>query len=197
MCGRYIANSEDEITEIREILKQISLRFVSAEFDANSALSDIYPTNKVMIINKSDGVTPVKWGIEKWDGKAVIINAKSETYEQSGFFKPFAKNRCVIPAHGYYEWMTMQDKSKQKYAFTSKNNKGIFMTGIMKPSQEKLSDNNRFAIITRPAQENILHIHARMPLIIFAEQIEQWLSGKLSVQDIREQDTEITFEQAV
>jgi len=92
-------------------------------------LTYIYPTNKVFIIDKNSTPAFAKWGLLKCDNKGVIINAKSETYEQSGFF-PFADNRCIIPAHGYYEWLTLQDKKKVNYVFTSKSKYGIFMTGI-------------------------------------------------------------------
>lgn len=196
MCGRYIANSEDEIVEIREILKQISMRFLSAEIERNAALSDIFPTDKVMIINSSAEITKAKWGIEKWDKKGVIINAKSETFEQSKFFSPFAKNRCVVPAHGYYEWRTVQDKKKVKYVFMNENNRAIFMAGILKPSFQK-GEQGELAIITRPAAEEILFIHPRMPLIIKAEQIGQWLSGAISVRELKKQSPGILWKEAV
>ncbi|MCL1822697.1 MAG: SOS response-associated peptidase [Oscillospiraceae bacterium] len=197
MCGRYIANSEDEITEIREILKQISMRLVSFEVPESGesgtvpALSDVFPTNQVLLINKTAEIIRSTWGLEKWDKKGVIINAKSETCEQSGFFKPFANNRCIIPAHGYYEWRkpdNPEDKQKIKYAFSSKNKHGIFMAGLYKT--------DTFAIITKPAEEEILFIHPRMPLIISAEQAQDWLSGKLSIKEAVLQQSGITFKEA-
>lgn len=33
MCGRYLVNTEDELTEIREILKEISLRISKTSID--------------------------------------------------------------------------------------------------------------------------------------------------------------------
>ena len=184
MCGRYIANSEDEVMEIREILKQISIRFVNAE----AVMSEIFPTNQVMLINKTES-TLAKWGIEKWDKKGVIINAKSETYEQSRFFGDFADNRYIIPAHGYYEWQTMPDKKKIKYFFTNGERHGIFMAGIY----NKQGD---FAIITKPAEEEIRYIHTRMPLIIRAEQAFDWLNGELSVKELCTVNSGIVWKEA-
>jgi len=191
MCGRYIANSEDEIIEIREILKQISIRFINHEFGDNALLADIYPTNKVLVIKNKIEITRAKWGIEKWDKKGFIINAKSETYQQSGFFKPFAGNRCIIPAHGYYEWQTLQDKTKAKYVFTSENKHGIFMAGIYKTALES----DEFVIITKPAEEKIKFIHDRMPLIVKAEQVEDWLDEKLQIRDIQGQKSGVAWEE--
>jgi len=191
MCGRYIANSEDEVMEIREILKQISMRFVLPK-TAEAALSEMFPTNQVMLINKSESVL-AKWGIEKWDNKGVIINAKSETYEQSRFFGSFADNRCIIPAHGYYEWhntasRSLTHKKKIKYAFTSGERHGIFMAGVYNKQGE-------FAIITKPAEPKIRFIHDRMPLIIHAEQAADWLNGKISVKGLCEVNSGITWKE--
>ncbi|MCL2634870.1 MAG: SOS response-associated peptidase family protein [Oscillospiraceae bacterium] len=202
MCGRYIANSEDEIMEIREILKQISMRLVNKK----AALSEIFPTDKVIILTNCQLSTVnyqlSKWGVEKWDGKGVIINAKSETYEQSRFFGSFAVNRCIIPAHGYYEWGKPNPSASQKtkYMFTSEDKHGIFMCGIYRPIAERDRQNLRvealdFAIITKPADENISHIHPRMPLIIRPEQAEDWLSGRAGVSEMCR--CEVIYEEAV
>jgi putative SOS response-associated peptidase YedK len=187
MCGRYIANTEEEIMEIREILKQISMRLAS-DAEIPNALSEIFPTHEVMFINKAFEMTRAKWGLEKWDKKGIIINARCETYE-SNYFKKFAGNRCVIPAHGYYEWQKTADKSKIKYAFTSNNKHGIFMAGIY-------NKNSEFAVITKPAEGNIEFIHPRMPLIIKAEQVENWLTGKAGVRELSEQEIGVLFREA-
>jgi putative SOS response-associated peptidase YedK len=129
-----------------------------------------------MLINRNESVA-AKWGISKWDGKGVLINAKSETYENSRFWGSFANNRCLVPAHGYYEWQPLPGKKKVKYSFKSGDKHGVFMAGIY----DKQGD---FAIITKPANENLLHIHPRMPLTIRSEQAEEWLSGRLTIDDV-------------
>ena len=189
MCGRYISNSEAEVMEIREILKLISMRFVLAEYPA--ALAEVFPTNRVTIINSLEPLY-AKWGIEKWDKKGVIINARSETYENSGFFKHFAKNRCIIPAHGYYEWRKGEGKTKIKYAFTGGDNHGIFMAGIIKPTPEQAE----FAIITKPAEPEIHFVHDRMPVIVRAEQVGGWLSGQLPMRELCAMNSGIVWEKA-
>ncbi|MDR2532288.1 MAG: SOS response-associated peptidase [Oscillospiraceae bacterium] len=187
MCGRYIANSEDEIMEIREILKQISLRLTFT--DAQCApLQEIFPTNEVIFINNLYAIGKARFGLEKWDKKCVIINARSENYE-SNYFRQFAGNRCLIPAHGYYEWQTLPDKKKIKYAFMTGEKHGIFMAGIH-------NKNNEFAVITKPAESEIEFIHPRMPLIIKAEQAEDWLSGKANVRELVGQTSGVVFEEA-
>ncbi|MCL2697907.1 MAG: SOS response-associated peptidase [Oscillospiraceae bacterium] len=197
MCGRYIANSEDEIMEIREILKQISLRLSYTEVDVSSALAEVFPTHEVMFIHAAgaDIISGAKgkFGLEKWDKKGVIINAKSETYENN-YFRQFAKNRCIVPAHGYFEWLKAEDKPrasapKIKYTFTSNDKHGIFMAGIY-------NKNNEFAIITKSAEPEISFIHPRMPLIISAAQVEDWLSGKAQISELVKQGSGLLYEKA-
>ena len=86
-------------------------------------------------------------------------------------------NRCIIPAHGYYEWETLPNRKKVKYASTSGDKHGIFMAGIYDNKAD-------FAVITKPAAENILPIHPRMPLIIIASQAEDWLNGRLAAREV-------------
>ncbi|MCL2638893.1 MAG: SOS response-associated peptidase [Oscillospiraceae bacterium] len=187
MCGRYIANSEDEIMEIREILKQISIRLVETGGQC-PPLQEIFPTHEVMLITAAFELVRGKFGLEKWDKKGVIINARSENYENN-YFRQFAKNRCLIPAHGYFEWQKNEDKTKIKYAIKSREKHGIFMAGIY-------NKNNEFAVITKPAELEISAIHPRMPLIIPSAQAEAWLNGQARVMELAEQKSELFFEKA-
>ncbi len=58
----------------------------------------------------------VRWGlVPSWaknpEGAARMINARSETVaEKPSFRRPFAQRRCIVPADGYYEWVTAADE---------------------------------------------------------------------------------------
>ena len=55
------------------------------------------------------------WGlVPGWaqspDMGAKMINARAETvHEKPAFRRPFAARRCLLPADGYYEWVTGQE----------------------------------------------------------------------------------------
>ena len=52
-----------------------------------------------------------------------MINARSETVrEKPAFRDSFAHRRCLIPADGYYEWLT-QGKEKLPYLYEFDNGK--------------------------------------------------------------------------
>ena len=194
MCGRYIPNTEDEIMEIREILKEISIRLSQSELQNNE---DVYPSKITPAIYMDDEYTimdKAKFGFEKWDKKGVIFNAKSETVTQSKFFNPFIDgNRCIIPAHSYYEWQTMADKQKIKYEFYSEEQDFLLMAGIYRQNH----DNREFVILTKQANESIQTIHPRMPVILQHEYVRDWLNGKLNVSNINDKlDSSIYYKKS-
>lgn len=60
----------------------------------------------------------LKWGlVPSWatspEGAARMINARAETVqEKPSFRRAFAARRCIVPADGYYEWMTEPDERR-------------------------------------------------------------------------------------
>lgn len=188
MCGRYIPNTEDEITEIREILNEISGRISRIDYDLTNDRADVFPsTLNPVILERDNGVVvdELKWGFGKWDGKGTVINAKSETVKKSPFFSPHLNNRCVIPAHGYYEWQSGEGKTKIKYEFTSPGNKGLFMAGLFR--------GNEYVILTTRAKEQIRFIHDRMPLLMLPEQIYGWLRSDIAPERLGEYPNELIY----
>lgn len=172
MCGRYIPNTEKEIAEIREILRRISIR-ISLE-DLNVLENkDVCPTDTAPVICMNSGVTVAeraRWGFNKWDGKGVIINARSETADLSKLFSPYVRSRrCVVPAHGYYEWMNIGARQKEKYVFTGC--RPLFMAGLYRVSGER----KEFVILTKTADDNIKFVHSRMPVILPENSLKDWL----------------------
>lgn len=69
---------------------------------------------------------PLRWGlVPSWakspDVGVKMINARAETvHEKPSYRRPFAARRCLLPADGYYEWVTgdaerrEEEKGKRK-----------------------------------------------------------------------------------
>ncbi|MCS0634369.1 SOS response-associated peptidase [Streptomyces sp. LP05-1] len=61
---------------------------------------------------------PLKWGlVPSWaknpEGAARMINARAETvHEKPSYRQAFTARRCLLPADGYYEWVTGGDERK-------------------------------------------------------------------------------------
>ena len=56
----------------------------------------------------------------------------------------------------------------------------LFMAGLYRECEE----GREFVIITKDAYGDVTDIRNRMPVILRADQIEKWLNGKLSPDDI-------------
>ena len=181
MCGRYVLTEDWDIDEVEKILRDINEKYYGTGVSAKTG--EIYPTNNAPVLSVQSGrpvLSLMKWGFPKWDGKGIIINAKSETAaEKRMFLKPLAQRRCVIPSTGFYEWAKLDEKAKIKYRFNSAHSPMLYMAGMyteysVSPQEEPISE--RFVILTRSANESMKDIHERMPVILYKDELVRWLT---------------------
>jgi len=189
MCGRYEFSNEEDIFEIQSILQEIDANFHETSFKTG----EIFPTNHAPVYTASDGkpgLAVMQWGFPKWDGKGVIINAKSETAaEKRTFSRLLEEKRCVIPATGFYEWYKKANvKSKDKYLFQMKDSPMLYMAGLYNKFQDGDNIRECFVIFTRAANKSIQDIHDRMPVILHGEEMESWLMDKGFIAPVFERD---------
>ncbi|MCL2377873.1 MAG: SOS response-associated peptidase [Defluviitaleaceae bacterium] len=190
MCGRYSAPAETDIIAICGILHDISLGIINDDFLEYVKTDDeVRPTNHAPVItclgNGTVSLQDMRWGFKKWDGKGgPVINARVETLTTKSMFAPLLKvGRMVVPANEYYEWKNI-GRDKIKYSIKDAGGNALFMAGLYREGD----DGREFVIITKDANEGIAEIHKRMPVILHANQIADWLTGKLSPDDIKNLD---------
>ncbi len=165
MCGRYYID-EKTLSEVWEDFPELDSSLVVPPS------GDIVPSMPALSITAGadSGLTPaiLFWGFPGFDGKKLIINARAESIrERPTFADSIRERRCVLPAAGFYEW----DRKKQKVAFVHEHDPVIYLAGIWKP----YGDINRFVIITREANESMIPVHDRMPLMIEPGDVKDWL----------------------
>lgn len=169
MCGRYNFTAE-EVKEIWDIVNKVDDKLYKS--------GDIYPTNQAIVFTGAEKAVKaqvMKWGFPKWDGKGVIINAKSETAADKKMFAgALAGRRCVVPATGFYEWQKHNpDLPKTKYLFSVPQSKVLYMAGLYTSFE---NNSECFVILTQNANETIADIHSRMPVILNKSEIDTWLT---------------------
>ena len=192
MCGRYTVLTEDEIIRIRNILRQISLGLTRDEIGADDTgdRKEVFPTNTAPVITRDKlGVNfeSIKWGFKKWQDGGVIINARAETLKEKVMFaKLLFTGRCVVPAGEFFEWERIGGK-KKKYFAKDRGGNLLFMAGLYRNvrDNESVSGYSReFVIITKNSVTEINKIHSRMPVLLRVDQIEPWLNGKMSPEEL-------------
>ena len=155
---------------------------------------NICPTTTIDAVLAVDGknvLAPMRWGlIPAWwskplkEMKLATFNARAETVASKPMFRSaFKRNRCLIPASGYYEWEDTPG-GKQPHYFTRRDGQVTSIAGIWdewtnKETGEVLK--SCAMIITEP-NKFTAEVHDRMPVILEAQHFEPWLSGKAGLE---------------
>ena len=121
MCGRYVIRKP--VTSTNKIVHKNEGVDDNENFNA-------YPTSLLPIIKANENeiiLTNLIWGlVPSWSKKMSdfkpLNNARLETVTEKITFKNLLnKNRCVIPASGYYEWKKDENNKKKRLnTFTKK-----------------------------------------------------------------------------
>lgn len=191
MCGRYTLTNPDPL-KLRarfDILESVEV--------AEEPRYNIAPTDPVLAVRRlEDGVRDLgrlRWGLvpgrwaEKKGGRP-LINARAETLEtQPAFRDSFRERRCLIPADGFYEWLT-DDRGKRPLWFSRPDHELFAFAGIWAELPVRGSDDvlHSCAIVTCPPNELMRPIHDRMPVILPVDSEQLWLDPDRSTDEVRE-----------
>ena len=181
MCGRYVnKNTIDDLTDF--FGPELSI-------DISSPLNQSYnicPTQYSSVLFKSMSrmrLENMSWGlIPSWSKDksfaSKLINARIETVEEKPSFKNLVKkNRCIVIANGYYEWITTAEGKQPVYIYSKEN--VVLMAGLW-TSWGKV---NSFTIITKSSEGILKNIHHRMPLLINHSDVNTYLDNKIDFSD--------------
>jgi putative SOS response-associated peptidase YedK len=200
MCGRYYIDIDHK--EFKRIIEEAEKNIYK-----ECSTGEIYPSNIAPIyIEDEHNMKPIlaKWGLPKYDGNGIVINARVETLSKRPMFKNLVdRSRCVVPASAFYEWKDEEGNKKDKYAF-KKPDSLIYMAGLYDTVEQSGSRQMSmfgheqvmdicYTIITKEADSSVSPIHDRMPLIIEKCEIEDYLEGK-SIEEISENKADLEIE---
>ncbi|MFJ4157841.1 SOS response-associated peptidase family protein [Pseudomonas sp. NPDC089752] len=187
MCGRYsIYESMDHY------LRQLSLDLVVINGYDREPINryNVAPSTRVEIVHQvGDGlsVDRVKWGWSPFWAKGKRpdpINARAETVMSGKFFKGLWPNgRALAPANGWYEWLPdpADPKRKQPYYITSADGCPLFFAALAEVHQSvERDERDGFVIITAAADQGLVDIHDRKPLVLRPELAREWIDPATS-----------------
>jgi putative SOS response-associated peptidase YedK len=144
----------------------------------------------------------VSWGLVPFWAKDPsignkMINARMETVtEKPAFRKAFASRRCLLPADGYFEWYATEQKTKagkpmkQPFFIHPADGGVMAMAGLYEIWRDPTRDDDdpqRFrwtcTVLTTSAEDDLGHIHDRMPLLVEPDRYAAWLDPTTSAAD--------------
>jgi len=154
---------------------------VDFEPRTNIAPSQMAP---VVRYNPKDGqrhLDLLRWGlVPHWSKtmeiKASLINARVETLlEKPAFRDAFIHRRCLVPANAFYEWQS-GTKPKQPFAITLKDGGLFAFAGLWENWRAPAGQWVRsFTILTTQANDLLVGLHQRMPVILAPVHHALWL----------------------
>ncbi len=182
MCGRYVLNAPDDLSE-RFQLRQLS---VSLPHSWNIAPT----TSQLVVVENRDGdreARTMTWGLTpRWAKDAARkgpspINARAEGISDKPMFRNLLRNRrCLVPANGFYEWKNLGDH-KQPYYVSIPDEPVFSFAGLYdawKADDEQVVAS--YTIITTAANSLMSGIHQRMPVILHRDDEEEWLDRSIN-----------------
>lgn len=178
MCGRYVLKAG--IEELKENYVATPHGTFEWRPNYNAAPSADMP---VVLHLEKDGrvIDKYRWGLVPFWAKEVntgysMFNARAESIaSKKTYQKPFKKQRCIVPASGFYEWVKTPD-GKIPHYITLKDQGLMSFAGLYehwKGDGDQVV--NSFTIITTESNNKLAPIHDRMPAILLDQEIDLWL----------------------
>lgn len=186
MCGRFERSSP-----IERIIRNFRIHTASLELPPSY---NVAPSEDVLIIRVDDKgerlLETCSWGfLPFWAKDPVMahkmINARAETIATKPAFRAaFKKHRCLVIADGFYEWQK-KEKSKVPFYIHLKSGKpfgfaGLFSNWSLEKGEAGICT---CTIITTDANELLMPIHDRMPVIVPPDKEDLWLDPATQEQE--------------
>jgi putative SOS response-associated peptidase YedK len=159
---------------------------------------NVAPTEEALaVVNGKEGGREahlLRWGLVPSYAKDLkgppMFNARSETVAAKAPFKSLigkARNRCLIIADGFYEWLRPEDRKAQRvpFRFTVDGGEPFAFAGLWCWSRPGGGDWLASATILTCAPNGLVaRLHDRMPVILSGPDAEAaWLSADLTPSD--------------
>lgn len=183
MCGRFYLDTPREHLREQFALKQMPL--LAGRFN-------IAPSQDIAAIREGEAgreLVMLHWGlIPHWakeeKTKFSMINARAETVATKPAYRSaFRQRRCLVPASGFFEWKPT-GRGRQPYAVRLKDTDLFAFAGLWEHWEgEDGKTIESCTIIVTNANELLLPIHDRMPVILAPADYDDWLDSKTAEPD--------------
>lgn len=213
MCGRYASSRKPEdLVEEFEVDRVVVSAPLEPDFNV-APTKDVYAVfdrvpkqpddqSEDQERDKQRRLAVLRWGlVPSWAKDPGIgsrmINARVETLaEKPAFRRAFAKRRCLLPADGYYEWyptsqLTKNNKPVKQPFFIRPVDGGVLaMAGLYEiwrngsvPEEDPDAFLWTVSVITTTAEDELGHIHDRMPMLVEPGSYDAWLDPAVTETD--------------
>lgn len=144
------------------------------------------PTQLLPVITSASpgGVSLFYWGASpEWSKNKTLaeraINSRAEHFEEKPSLKrALRKNRCIVPADGFYAWKKVGKKTSIPYRFILSTKEIFSIAGIWEEFEDTEGIQiQTFTLITTESNGFVGQIQERMPLILNTQTENLWLDS--------------------
>lgn len=187
MCGRYnVTPSAEAFIEAFDIVAGMDNLPEQPRYNISPSTRRSETTVPAVRVNDAGARALVlpQWPLIPFWAKERTLkfstaNAKGETVAEKPAFRGAWRRgrRCLIPAHGYYEWQALPgQKTKQPYHICLPDGRLFAFGGVWDRWRDQAGGViESCAIITTEPNDDLRAIHSRMPLIVYAADYDGWL----------------------
>lgn len=175
MCGRFTLYADPSV---------LKARFALPEVPTLAPSWNIAPSQPIATVRQGEEgarrLVFCRWGLRPhWarEGARAPINVRAETVADKPTFRAaFRRQRCLVPASGYYEWRAGPE-GKQPVYFRPVEDEILAFAGLWETRvrEDGASALRTAAIITTAAGEDTRAVHDRMPAVLAPDLWDQWL----------------------
>lgn len=188
MCGRYRFKSD-----LGELMERFPELRIAAPLTPrhNVAPTQLAPVG--VLEPQGLALRMMRWGlVPAWSkdtrDAARCINARCETAATKPSFRAaFRDRRCLVIAHGYYEWQSTPH-GKQPWLYGRKGEGLLCLAGLWEawspPGDPAAPALETFTILTTSPNSLAARLHDRMPVILPPDAWKPWLDPKAARADL-------------
>jgi putative SOS response-associated peptidase YedK len=191
MSGRFTRNySWEQIHALYRLAGPAAIPNVQPRFNA-------CPADPADTIVESDGkreLVEMRWGLVPfWWSKPLkeprprdLQCTRRDRDDKAGLSRAVPEKRCLMPVSGYYEWQDTPN-GKQPWYFTARDGSPVLtIAGLWDEwKSRETGDVKSCAMIITEPNEFVAEVHDRMPVLLKPDQFEHWLSGDMSVEELK------------
>lgn len=194
MCYHYSLTKKQE-----EIMRMIQAEWEMPFEPVFHTTGFNFPQMPVITSEAPNKVQLYNWGlVPHWvksledadKTRTQTLNARAESIFEKPSFRPYTKNRCIVLADGFYEWMEYKKKKYPHYVhldgFDLFGFAGLYASWTDKETGELF---HTFTILTTDANPLMARIHntkQRMPVILPKEEWKHWLDPTLTKEQMQQ-----------
>ena len=191
MCGRFT----NRLTW-REIVALYRLSVPLGPERNLPARYNICPTDQIDVVVERDRtrqLVSMRWGLVPYWWKKTLkdvpatFNARAETVSDKPMFRDsFKRKRCLIPASGYYEWLSTPT-GKQPYYYSTLDGEPLTIAGLWDEWKDPQTQRplQSCAMIITSANAVASKVHPRMPVLLRSADFDRWLNGTARIEMLK------------